>query len=75
MGFLKQKKGAKELINNIANEFNLCTKLLGLDSGKAKCFAHQLNKWTGICVGNEKYELHHLRLRQALIGHKIKTWP
>ena len=74
-GVFKTKKGAKELINNLANEFNLCTKLLGLESGKGKCFAHQLNKCTGVCVGHEKHELHHLRLRQALIGHKIKTWP
>ena len=74
-GVFKTKKGAKELINNLANEFNLCTKLLGLESGKGKCFAHQLNKCTGVCVGHEKHDLHHLRLRQALTGHKIKTWP
>ena len=74
-GVFKTKKGAKELIKNLANEFNLCNKLLGLESGKGKCFAHQLNKCTGVCVGHEKHELHHLRLRQALIGHKIKTWP
>ena len=53
----------------------MCNKLLGLESGKGKCFAHQLNKCTGVCVGHEKHELHHLRLRQALIEHKIKTWP
>ena len=74
-GVFKTKKGAKELIKNLANEFNLCNKLLGLESGKGKCFAHQLNKCTGVCVGHEKHELHHLRLRQALIVHKIKTWP
>lgn len=74
-GVFKTKKGAKELINTLANEFKLCSKLLGLESGKGKCFAHQLNKCSGVCVGQEKHELHHLRLRQALIGHKIKTWP
>jgi len=74
-GVFKTKKAAKELINTLANEFHLCSKLLGLESGKGKCFAHQLNKCTGVCVGQEKHELHHLRLRQALIGHKIKTWP
>lgn len=74
-GVFKTKKGAKELIGKLADEFNLCTKLIGLENGKGKCFAHQVNKCTGVCVGQEKHELHHLRLRQAMVGHKIKTWP
>lgn len=74
-GVFKTKKGAKDLINNLSDEFNLCTKLLGIEKGKGKCFAHQVNKCTGVCVGHEKHELHHLRLCQAMIGHKIKTWP
>jgi DNA polymerase-3 subunit epsilon len=74
-GIFKTKKTAKELINNLIDEFNLCTKLLGVEKGKGKCFGNQVKKCTGVCIGEEKHELHHLRLRQAMIKHKIKSWP
>ena len=63
------------MIRNLASEFKLCPKLLGLEKGKGVCFAYQLNKCTGVCAGKEKHELHHLRLRNALISYKLKAWP
>lgn len=74
-GIFKTKKSAKELIFQLASQFQLCCKVLGMEKGKGKCFAHQVGKCTGVCVGMEKHELHHLRLRNALITHKLKAWP
>ena len=74
-GVFRTKKGAEDLIRNLASEFKLCPKVLGLEKGKGVCFAYQLNKCTGVCAGNEKHELHHLRLRNALIAYKLKAWP
>ncbi len=74
-GVFRTKKGAEDLIRNLASEFKLCPKLLGLEKGKGVCFAYQLNKCTGVCAGKEKHELHHLRLRNALISYKLKAWP
>ncbi len=74
-GMFKTKKAAKSLMHNLADEFKLCLKVLGIEKGGGKCFAQQVNKCSGVCVGKEKYELHHLKLRQALVKHKIKSWP
>lgn len=74
-GVFRTKKGAEDLIRSLASEFRLCPKLLGLEKGKGICFAYQLNKCTGVCAGNEKHELHHLRLKNALISYKLKAWP
>lgn len=74
-GIFRTKKNATELIRNLADEFKLCGKLLGMENGKGVCFAHQVNKCTGVCIGKEKHELHHLRLRQALVSYKLKAWP
>ena len=74
-GVFRTKKGADDLIRSLVSEFKLCPKLLGLEKGKGVCFAYQLNKCTGVCAGNEKHELHHLRLRNALIAYKLKAWP
>lgn len=74
-GIFKTKKGAKELIYQLASHFQLCCKVLGVEKGKGICFAHQINKCTGVCAGKEKHDLHHLRLKSALIGYKLKVWP
>ena len=74
-GVFRTKKGAEDLIRHLASEFKLCHKLLGLEKGKGVCFAYQLNKCTGVCAGKEKHDLHHLRLRNALIAYKLKAWP
>lgn len=74
-GVFKTKKGAEELIRKLADEFKLCHKLLGLEKGKGVCFAFQLDKCTGVCAGKEKHELHHLKLQNALVGHRLKAWP
>lgn len=74
-GIFKTKKAAKTLIENLADQFKLCSKLLGIEKGKGRCFSHKLGKCTGVCNGEERHDLHHLKLRQALITYKIKTWP
>jgi len=74
-GVFKTRKGPAELIRKLADEFKLCHKVIGLEKGKGKCFGHQIDKCSGVCVGQEKYELHHLRLKNALIAYKLKAWP
>ena len=74
-GVFRTKKAADDLIRSLASEFKLCPRLLGLEKGKGVCFAHQLGKCSGVCAGKEKHDLHHLRLRNALISYKLKAWP
>ena len=74
-GTFKTKKTAMETLRNLAAEHHLCGKLLGLESGKGACFGHQLKRCTGVCVGKESPEIHYLRVKQALVGLRLKSWP
>lgn len=74
-GIFKTKKSAKELIYKLVDEFQLCCKVLGMEKGKGKCFGEHVGKCNGVCVGKEKHELHHLKLKLSLASYKLKAWP
>ena len=74
-GTFRSKRQATEVLRSIAEQHQLCLKALGLESGKGACFAHQLKRCKGVCAGKEAPVLHHLRLKQAIAAHQLKTWP
>lgn len=74
-GLFKTSKKAKEKLTQVAREFELCEKLLGLETGKGPCFAFQLKRCRGACVGNESELQHRLRLLQALLPLRNQAWP
>jgi DNA polymerase-3 subunit epsilon len=74
-GTFKSKKQATEALRSIATEHQLCQKLLGLESGKGACFASQIKRCNGACCGKEDKVIHHLKLKQALVKHRLKSWP
>ena len=74
-GTFRSKKQAVEALRNIAIEHQLCQKLLGLESGKGACFASQIKRCNGACCGKEDKVIHHLKLQQALVKHRLKAWP
>lgn len=74
-GTFKSKKQATEALRSIATEHQLCQKLLGLESGKGTCFASQIKRCNGACCGKEDKIIHHLKLQQALVKHRLKAWP
>jgi DNA polymerase III subunit epsilon len=74
-GTYRSKKQAIEALRNMATELQLCQKLLGLESGKGACFASQIKRCNGACCGKEDKVIHHLKLQQALIKHRLKAWP
>ena len=61
-----------------AETHELCLVTLGLEnrvqSGKP-CFARQLKRCHGACVGEEAIADHHARLLEALASLRIVTWP
>ncbi len=73
-GTFRSKRQATEVLRNIAEEHSLCLKALGLESGKGACFRSQIKRCKGVCCGKESPELHYLRLQQALISLKLKSW-
>lgn len=76
-GLFKNAREAKKALGEIAAEHGLCHGLLGLERLPAgrPCFAHQIRKCRGACVGKEPVSLHSGRLMAALARLKLKSWP
>lgn len=74
-GPFRSEKDAWRAIEGKAREAGLCLKVLGRESGEGSCFAYQLRKCRGACVGKEPRALHDARLQIALASLKLKPWP
>jgi DNA polymerase-3 subunit epsilon len=76
-GPFKTAKDAKTLLTEVGLVHGLCHSLLGLEkvnTGKP-CFARQIGKCRGACVGAELPVAHTLRLVQALSRLRMTNWP
>ena len=69
------QKDARKALTDIARAQQLCLKVLGLEESEGSCFALQVGKCRGACVGKEPLMLHAMRLQMALSALKIKAWP
>ena len=74
-GLFKTSKKAKEKLLQLAKEHQLCEKFLGLETGKGKCFAYQLKRCRGVCIGQESEMQHRIRLMEALLPLRNQAWP
>jgi DNA polymerase-3 subunit epsilon len=74
-GLFKSRRQALKTLRQLVEDHQLCHKLTGLEQGKGACFARQLHKCRGACVGEESELQHRLRLMEALTPLKIKGWP
>lgn len=75
LSVFKSKKQAKELLIQLAEEKNLCEKLLGLEKSRGACFNYRLGRCFGACLGKEKILKYNLRFWEALSRIKLKPWP
>ena len=69
------KAHVKALLEQIAAEQGLCWRALGWEKRGGPCFARQVRKCRGACLGEETPEQHNLRLATALHAHRILEWP
>jgi DNA polymerase-3 subunit epsilon len=74
-GVYRSKNQALSGLRELADAHGLCHQALGLESGKSRCFAHQIGRCKGVCCDGEKPELHHLRLKLALKQQQLRVWP
>ena len=74
-GPYRSKNQALSHLRELAEQHQLCLQALGLESGKGRCFAHQIGHCKGVCCGEEAPERHHLRLQMALAADKLRVWP
>jgi DNA polymerase-3 subunit epsilon len=75
-GLFKTAKEAKDTLINIAKDRGLCTVTLGLEKGVLgkPCFAYQLKRCKGACVGDETILQHSMRLMEVLSNLKLHAW-
>jgi len=74
-GLFRARAAALEALREIAAAHQLCAIVLGLEKGKGPCFAYQLKRCRGACVGKESLVAHRLRLGAALAGLRMRPWP
>ena len=74
-GPFSSKRQARETLRHLAAEHGLCWKALGLERRLGPCFARQVARCAGACVGAESAAAHHARLRDALAACAIPPWP
>jgi DNA polymerase-3 subunit epsilon len=74
-GPFRTERDAKRALEGKAREAGLCLKTLGLERGEGSCFALQLGRCRGACVGREPRALHDARLQLALASLRLKPWP
>jgi DNA polymerase-3 subunit epsilon len=74
-GLFRSRSAALEALRDIAAAHQLCPIVLGLENGKGPCFAHQLKRCRGACVGKESRAQHALRLGAALAQLRMRPWP
>ena len=80
-GLFRDARAAWRALEEIARAHTLCARVLGLEGGsgavaeQASCFALQLGRCRGACIGREPAALHDTRLRLALASQRLKPWP
>jgi DNA polymerase-3 subunit epsilon len=74
-GPFSSHRAARETLRDLADEAALCWRLLGLERRAGPCFARQIKRCAGACVGAETPEAHHQRFRQALEPYALRQWP
>lgn len=66
---------AKARIRDLAKEYKLCAKLLGVETGPGPCFGSQLGTCAGACKGTESVEVHNQRFKDAFEARRLRAWP
>lgn len=74
-GPFRSERDARRALEGKAREAGLCLKTLGLERGEGSCFAFQIGRCRGACIGREPRALHDARLRLALASLRIRPWP
>ncbi|MDP1666271.1 MAG: exonuclease domain-containing protein [Methylobacter sp.] len=75
-GLYHSQRDAQKALRSIADQNQLCLSVLGIEkTAKGRpCFAQQLKKCKGACIGQEKPLDHAARLLIAMNTLKLATW-
>ncbi len=79
-GPFSSRASARTHVIELAREHALCLKTLGLERASkgeapAPCFAYQVRRCQGACIGAEALDAHAARLTELLAASRIPPWP
>jgi excinuclease Cho len=76
-GLFGTRAAAMETLRDVADRAGLCCAALGLErvARGRPCFARQLKRCAGVCVGAESAQAHGARILAALEPLHIAPWP
>ncbi len=80
-GLYRERRAAERALEELVRAHQLCARVLGLERGSGadadagSCFAWQLKRCRGACVGRESVALHDTRVRLAFAAQRLKAWP
>jgi DNA polymerase-3 subunit epsilon len=75
-GPFTSRASARAMLREAASRNGLCWRRLGLDRRTdGPCFARQLKRCRGACIGEESVETHAARVALALLPLAIPRWP
>lgn len=75
LGVFRTMYQAKKKLEELASEYKLCQKICGLEKASGSCFAYQLRKCNGACLGKELGTEHNKRLQEAFAKRRMRSWP
>jgi len=70
-----RRSAARASLETRVKTFSLCPKLCGLERGRGPCFAFQLGKCKGACIGKELPFSYNTRVDIAYAGRGVDAWP
>ena len=75
-GPFASRAAARAYLRDRAGEFRLCWRRLALERRPhGPCFARQLRRCGGVCIGEETTEQHDARVAEAMAPVRIPAWP
>jgi len=74
-GVYTSRSKAKDGLESLTRTYQLCPKLMNLESSKGFCFRYQLGLCKGACGGKEPAESYNSRAEFALLKSRIQSWP
>lgn len=74
-GLYPSERAARRALVAVARDARLCLKTLGLEASDGSCFAFQIERCAGACVGRESLALHTARVKLALAAERLPSWP
>ncbi len=74
-GVFRSPHHARQMLEALAKQHQLCRKALLLESGAGPCFARQLRRCAGVCCAAESAGEHNQRLLSAMSVQRIEAWP